>query len=114
MSVRPVGVWPGTQAWIGAGRQGQSEATRMLLDPDASAHMAPELDQVGGMQGSCLGVGVQGNQSPSLAAPGLALQPPAPEPLTCLQVGKEMERGRRWRGEGSAQGHPGASNRAEM
>ena len=39
----------------GAGRQGQSEATRMLLDPDALAHMAPELDQVGGMQGSCLG-----------------------------------------------------------
>lgn len=28
----------------------------MLLDPDASAHMAPELDQGGGMQGSCLGI----------------------------------------------------------
>lgn len=60
------------------------------------------------LSGSPAGVTAWGNWSPSLAAPGLALQQSAPEPsLACRW-------GRSWRGEGSTQGHLGASNRAEM
>ena len=79
----------------------------MLLDPDAPAHMAREPDQGGGMQGSCLGdpCGTFAQWVPrrcdclgeleslsGCSGPGpIAVSSRA---LTCLQVGKELERGR--------------------
>ena len=124
MSVSPMGVWPGTQAWRGAGRAGLRP--QEPLDPDASAQTAqgwsgrdtgilpwgPTRDvcSVGSSAGMIAwgqglgGAGVPAHPAlPSLAAPSLVAQPPAPEPLIHLQVGKET-----WRGEGVCSGSPGS------